>query len=257
MSLWASRVRIPPRHLFVYAKGKARIAPTGPGESRRGTKPGIRSAGLFFLDHVMSDKNNSSIQQSDPVVGLGNVEFYRRGQTISVNNRLITLISQHDKEDIAESLRSLADMISLCGDARERTDLRKAAIGWKWEAERSLREYQKVRHELAELRAGLAGDLWMWQGDGNDYIESLTGSVVISAADLAAIIHGRKSAECPTKEDWRVVVVAPASDETDELFYSLFGTQERATKIYSHLTRAGVDCWIESPSREKSTPPIV
>jgi hypothetical protein len=207
-------------------------------------------------------ESESKKPQSEPVATLGQIEFFRRGNTISVNNRLNAIISGNDKEDIAESLRALADMISMCGDARERTNLRKAAIGWKWEAQKALNDYRKVRHELAELRAGLAGDLWFWQGDGEDHLESLIGSVVISAAHLAAIIHGRDSKECPTAEDWRVVVASGGDGDAEDgiendLFYSLFGTQERATKIYSHLTKLGVDCWIESPSREKSTPPIL
>lgn len=207
-------------------------------------------------------ESQSQKQDSTAVTALGFIQFFRSGNTISVQNQLNEMISGNDREDIAESLRALADMISMHGDARERTNMRKAALGWKWEAQRALNDYQKVRHELAELRAGLAGDLWLWQGDGDDHLESLTCSVVISAADLAAIIHGRGSNECPTAEDWRVVVasggdVDAADGIENDSFYSLFGTQERATKIYSHLTKLGVDCWIESPSREKSTPPIL
>ena len=47
---------------------------------------------------------------------LGDISFFRRGPTICVNNQLLP-VELMDREAIAESLRSLADMVSSAPNA--------------------------------------------------------------------------------------------------------------------------------------------
>jgi len=50
------------------------------------------------------------------------------------------------------------------------------------------KEAAKVQNEVAALRRERDGEVWYWQGDGGDKLESLTCPVLIEAEDLRAIL---------------------------------------------------------------------
>ena len=54
---------------------------------------------------------DSEKPRNEKVSHLGDISFFRRGPTICVNNQLLP-VELMDREAIAESLRSLADMVS-------------------------------------------------------------------------------------------------------------------------------------------------
>jgi len=51
------------------------------------------------------------------------------------------------------------------------------------------REAEKLSDENAALQRERQGEVWYWQGDGNDNLESLTCPVLIEADDLRALLE--------------------------------------------------------------------
>lgn len=49
------------------------------------------------------------------------------------------------------------------------------------------RQIAELRAELRDARQFKKGEVWLWQGDGNDHLESITCPVVITANDLREI----------------------------------------------------------------------
>lgn len=48
-----------------------------------------------------------------------------------------------------------------------------------------------LRAEVSDLRVYAAGEAWHWQHDGQDFLESLSGPVVIMSGDLRELLSGR------------------------------------------------------------------
>lgn len=48
---------------------------------------------------------------------------------------------------------------------------------------------EKLADENAALHRERAGEVWYWQGDGEDHLESLTCPVLIEADDLRALLE--------------------------------------------------------------------
>jgi len=63
------------------------------------------------------------------------------------------------------------------------------------ELEAALGEVKKqagaLQNEVVALRRERQGEVWYYQGDGEDKLESLTCPVLIEAADLRAIVQRR------------------------------------------------------------------
>lgn len=51
------------------------------------------------------------------------------------------------------------------------------------------REAEKLCDENAALHREWNGEVWYWQGDGEDHLESLTCPVLIEADDLRALLE--------------------------------------------------------------------
>ena len=68
---------------------------------------------------------DSEKPRNEKVSHLGDISFFRRGPTICVNNQLLP-VELMDREAIAESLRSLADMVSSAPNAH--SQLTKAGV---------------------------------------------------------------------------------------------------------------------------------
>ena len=52
------------------------------------------------------------------------------------------------------------------------------------------REAEKLSDENAALQRERQGEVWYWQGDGEDHLESLACPVLIEADDLRALLEG-------------------------------------------------------------------
>ena len=50
------------------------------------------------------------------------------------------------------------------------------------------KEAAKVQNEMVALRRERDGEVWYWQGDGADHLESLTCPVLIEAEDLRKLL---------------------------------------------------------------------
>lgn len=57
------------------------------------------------------------------------------------------------------------------------------------------KEAAKVQNEIVALRRERDGEVWYWQGDMADRLESLTCPVLIEADDLRVIFNRAKKAE--------------------------------------------------------------
>jgi hypothetical protein len=78
------------------------------------------------------------------------------------------------------------------------------------------------RHRISELEAEVkmrrdSANYWMWQGDGEDHLDSLTCSVLIRPGDLKEIVEARDKALASFRKIMRTVVdVIPKSEHPAE-----------------------------------------
>lgn len=68
------------------------------------------------------------------------------------------------------------------------------------------KEIAGMRAELNDLRIYTAGAAWHWQGDGQDFLESLTCPVVINAEDLRELLKLAVAAAAPVEGKAAVVL---------------------------------------------------
>jgi len=64
--------------------------------------------------------------------------------------------------------------------------VQKALAGWQHEAEWAKRDLETAKAELRAMHRERHGEVWFWQRDGADKLESLACPVLIDAADLRA-----------------------------------------------------------------------
>lgn len=60
------------------------------------------------------------------------------------------------------------------------------------EIERYKERYKECREELLALRAAVNKDVWYWQDGGDNFPESLTCNVVMSANTLRSILKNKE-----------------------------------------------------------------
>ena len=88
------------------------------------------------------------------------------------------------------------------------------------------RDTAKLQQEIARLTAANGGNYWRWQGDGGDYLESLTCPILIDVGQLHEILSVNRDAVVRAEEaeqsfatrvkDYREKV---EQLETDKAFY--------------------------------------
>lgn len=71
--------------------------------------------------------------------------------------------------------------------------LERARYGWQDEAQSLQRRLRSAESDIDLLRKHASNDVWHWQGDGYDRVESMANEmvVVIHAADLRELVAGR------------------------------------------------------------------
>lgn len=70
----------------------------------------------------------------------------------------------------------------------QRDKTQKMADGWESECRLAQRDLARVRAELSARRAKDHGEVWYWQGDSEDHLETLTCPVLIDPRVLSDLI---------------------------------------------------------------------
>lgn len=74
-------------------------------------------------------------------------------------------------------------------ELREIRKNQKSLEAYMSECERLNNKVEELKEELNALKAAVNKDVWYWQGDGEDYPESLTCHVVMTASTLRELLN--------------------------------------------------------------------
>lgn len=72
----------------------------------------------------------------------------------------------------------------------------KARDGWKEEAEAALASVDSLREHVRTLSAIISNDVWIYQGNQEDFPDSLTCRVVMTADQLRRLLPKPKCSHC-------------------------------------------------------------
>lgn len=111
---------------------------------------------------------------------------------------------------------------------------------WTEWIDSQLTDYARVREENKTLRCERDGEVWVWQGDAEDHLESLVCPILIQPVDLREIIYDRDRFAAESSSS--LILAKSISKARDELVFQLEKAQAELAEIAEIQQRNASQC---------------